>query len=143
VSAHAEYNAQSRWWYWLVADVVIGVVGLLAGYAVAVLVLFAGAGFALGGPRAVFGLSVVTLLIVVLPLLALFFVWLIVGLVTPFALYFDAEAIATADADWEPDPTLYAGAGAVGLFANPTGVPLQPAVAAYYLYRRHKHVGTP
>ena len=136
-------EVRSRWWYWLVADVAVGVVGLLAVYAAAVLVVLAGAGFAFGSPRTTFGLSVTALVVVALPLLALFLAWLIVGVVTPFALYVDAEAVADADLGWDPDPTLYAVAGAVGLFANPAGIPLQPAVAAYYLYRRHRHVGTP
>jgi hypothetical protein len=63
------------------------------------------------------------------------------SLLLPVALYLDAEAVGAADVGWTPDPVLYAIAGVVGLFAQ--GLPIQPAVALYYLYRRHERVGEP
>ncbi|RKD94896.1 hypothetical protein [Halopiger aswanensis] len=59
----------------------------------------------------------------------------------PIALYRDIGALETAGVleGWDPDRHRYAIAAAGGLFVP--GV--SAAVSAYYLYRRHVHVGTP
>lgn len=143
--ARVEADVDSRWWlvvaaaaaFWAVAYA-LGVLFAL----VAVLGVFGGA-FVGGGhgfpfplpffPGA-FGLAAVLIVPLVL-------VGLLVSLLLPVALYLDSEAVGRAGVGWEPDPVLYAIAGVVGLFAQ--GLPIQPAVALYYLYRRHEHVGVP
>lgn len=133
---------ESRWWvvvaaaaaFWALAYVVVAFVFLA---------VFLGAvgGFAVGpfgepGPFVPFGVGAVFLVVVPLVL-----VGLALGLLLPVALYLDAAAVGRADVGWDPDPVLYAIVGVVGLFAQ--GVPVQPAVALYYLYQRHRYVGTP
>ncbi|GAB3674279.1 hypothetical protein [Halopiger thermotolerans] len=62
-------------------------------------------------------------------------------LLLPVALYRDVGALEGTGAlkGWDPDRHQYAIAAAGGLFVP--GV--SAAVSAYYLYRRHVHVGTP
>lgn len=139
-------RVDSRWWLVVAAAAafwaVVYAVGVLFAL-VAVLGVFGGAFFGSMGPGhgfpfpffpGAFGLA--ALLIVPLVL-----VGFLVSLLLPVALYLDSEAVGRADVGWTPDPVLYAIAGVVGLFAQ--GLPIQPAVALYYLYRRHEHVGEP
>lgn len=139
----ARVDVDSRWWlvvaaaaaFWAVAYA-LGVLFAL----VAVLGVFGGAfvggghGFPVPFLPGAFGLAAVLIVPLVL-------VGLLVSLLLPVALYLDSEAVGRAGVGWEPDPVLYAIAGVVGLFAQ--GLPIQPAVALYYLYRRHEHVGVP
>ena len=135
-------DVDSRWWlvvaaaaaFWAVAYAIGALFAL-----VAVIGVFGGAfvgGY--GGPVSflpgAFGLAAVLIVPLVL-------VGLLVSLLLPVALYLDSQAVGRAGVGWEPDPVLYAIAGVVGLFAQ--GLPIQPAVALYYLYRRHEHVGVP
>lgn len=141
-------RVDSRWWlvvaaaaaFWAVAYVLGALFALIA-----FLGVFGGAFFGSMGPGHGFplplpffpgGFGLAALLILPLALLGL-----LVSLLLPVALYLDAEAVGRADVGWTPDPVLYAIAGVVGLFAQ--GLPIQPAVALYYLYRRHEHVGEP
>ncbi|WP_254545531.1 hypothetical protein [Halomarina pelagica] len=131
-------TVESRWWlvvaaaavFWVLAFVV-GVLAFLVGMAAFVGGFFLDPSFFLPGA---FGLA----FLVVVPLVLL---GLVLAVALPVALYFDAKAVREAAIGWEPDPVLYALVAVVGLFAQ--GVPIQPAVALYYLYRRHQHVGEP
>ena len=107
---------------------VLGLLGFLfALFAVFLVVLDAGAGY---------GVSTLVFLLVV-PLAG---ISLLVTLVAAVAFYFDAEAVAAADlAAWEPDPVLWGVIGVAGVFFPL----LQIGAAVYYLYQRHRHVGTP
>jgi len=131
-------RVDSEWWK---AIALAGAFFVLA-YIVGVILfvtLFASVLFgAAGGPPELFvgGFGLVFLGVVVLAL-----VGFALSLLLPVALYLDAEAVNEADVGWRPDPTLYAIAGVVGLFAQ--GLPVQPAVAFYYLYKRRGAVGTP
>jgi hypothetical protein len=107
--------------------VLLGLFGALTGAAV--------------GPIGGFPFRPVGFGIVLLVAVPIVLVGVALGLLLPVALYLDAEAVGRADVGWEPDPVLYGLVGVVGLFAQ--GVPIQPAVACYYLYGRHRHVGTP
>ena len=132
-------RVDSEWWK---AVAVAGAFFVLA-YVVGVVLfvtLFASvlAGTAVGGPpELLFGGFGLVFLVVVLLALAGF----VLGLLLPVALYLDAQAVVDANVGWQPDPTLYAIVAVVGLFAQ--GVPIQPAVAFYYLYKRRQAVGTP
>ncbi|WP_254536406.1 hypothetical protein [Halomarina litorea] len=148
-STHRSTTApvESRWWLAIAAAAVFWVLAYVVG-ALLFLTAFAGflggvAGWPLGhfggpGPAGFFPVGFGFVLLVVIPLALL---GLALGLLLPVALYLDAEAVGRANVGWDPDPVLYAIVGVVGLFAQ--GVPVQPAVALYYLYRRHQHVGTP
>ncbi|NHN46126.1 hypothetical protein G9464_00745 [Halostella sp. JP-L12] len=59
----------------------------------------------------------------------------------PVALYLDAGAVADAGVGWDPDPVLYALVGVVGALS--TAFAFAVPLSAYYLYRRHQHVGVP
>ncbi|MFC6837341.1 hypothetical protein [Halomarina ordinaria] len=131
-------RVESRWWYWIAAAAAFWVLAYVLGVVGFVL----GVGAFLGGvffDPTVFVPGAFGLLFVVVVPLVLF--GLLVSLVLPVALYLDAEAVGEAGVGWEPDPVLYALVAAVGLFAQ--GLPVQPAVAVYYLYLRRRHVGTP
>jgi hypothetical protein len=137
-STTATRHVDSDWWQVVALAGAFFVLAYVAGvflFGGVVLSFLVGAG---GGPPELFVGSVGVLFLVVL---AMVLVGLVLSLLLPIALYYDAEAVAAADVGWDPDPTLYAIAGVVGLFAQ--GVPVQPAVAFYYLYKRHEAVGTP
>ncbi|MFC7156448.1 hypothetical protein ACFQPA_13445 [Halomarina halobia] len=129
---------ESRWWlvvaaaaaFWVLAFAV-GALAFLVGMAAFVGGFFLDPSLFLPGA---FGLA----LLVIVPFVLLGFA---LAVALPVALYFDATAVRGAAVGWEPDPVLYALVAVVGLFAQ--GVPIQPAVAVYYLYRRHQHVGEP
>jgi hypothetical protein len=131
-------RVDSDWWQVVAAAgaffVLAYVVGLLAFLAAFGSVMFGVA----GGPPELLagGFGVAFLLFALLAL-----VGLVLAVLLPVALYFDAQAVTEANVGWRPDPTLYAIAGVVGLFAQ--GLPIQPAVAFYYLYKRREAVGTP
>ncbi|MWG34446.1 hypothetical protein [Halomarina oriensis] len=107
------------------------VVGLLL-----FLTVFVPAVIGLGDPAGLLGVGF-GLAFLVFVLLAL--VGLVLSLLLPVALYFDAQAVTEANVGWRPDPTLFAGVAALGLFVQI----VQPAVAFYYLYKRRQAVGTP
>lgn len=128
----------SRWWYWVAAVPVYYLVLFVVGAWFA-LVALVGLGLGLaGGPAGpFFGLGLVAALVAVATALA----GLVLLVLFPVALYLDAEAVSGAGLDWRPDGVLYALVGLVG--ALTTGFTLSAAVAVYYLYRRHRHVGVP
>jgi hypothetical protein len=135
----------SNWWYWVAAVpvyyVVGTVVGFLVGVAMFVLALTGagtmGPGMADPGmmPLGVgFGFAGVFLLAVLFA-----GVGLLLSVVFPLAIYYDATAVADAPGSWDPDPELYGLLGLAGLVAQPLQVPL----AVYYLYKRRDSVGVP
>jgi hypothetical protein len=152
----------SKWWYLVAAVplyyVVASVLGFLVGMAAFVFALTGSGtmmdgawhvgpgmhtGFAVGGGLFVLGI------------LGLVLVGLLLTLLFPVAIYYDAQAVERAgrgspngasdgaprDAggDWQPDPALYGLLGLAGIVAQPLQVPL----AVYYLYKRHESQGQP
>lgn len=136
----------SRWWYWIAAYPIVlllvipvAVVGLIL-FIVPVAVVGPGAD---PGPGAGAGFGAILVLVALLVVGLL----VIIGLLSfalivmlPVALYLDARAVAAADVDWQPDPFLYGLLGILQLFVTPV---IGIVVAAYYLYKRHVHVGVP
>ncbi|WP_049890189.1 hypothetical protein [Natronorubrum sulfidifaciens] len=57
----------------------------------------------------------------------------------PIAIHQDAAYVCTYSDDWHPNPGLYLGVAFMSLVIPP----LQPLVAGYYLFRRHRAMGTP
>ena len=132
-------RVDSNWWKavaaagaFFVLAYVVGVLFFLVAFGTFVF------GAAAGGPPELFvgGFGLLLVFVVLFALVGLAF-----SLLLPVALYLDARAVDEANVGWHPDPTLYAIVGVVGLFAQ--GVPIQPAVAFYYLYKRRQAVGTP
>ena len=90
--------------------------------------------------------------------------FLVLVAVFPFAVFADASAVVDADVGWRPPRVALSGAAAVGPllaaaaalvdwvtdgsldvpgWAVVLGFLLVVPVAAYYLYRRHEHLGVP
>lgn len=57
----------------------------------------------------------------------------------PIAIHQDAAYVSTRSNAWRPNPGLYLGFAFLTLFV----APLQPVLAGYYLFRRHRTLGTP
>ena len=57
----------------------------------------------------------------------------------PVAIHQDAAYVCTRKAAWNPNPGGYLGLAFVSLFVPP----IQPVLAAYYLYNRRRALGTP
>ena len=145
----APSSADSRWWYWVAAVPLYWVVATVAGFAFALLAFTfavtgagvgAGVGEVAGEPTVgvAAGLGAAGLALVAVAIL-LAFAGVVVSFVFPVAIYLDAEAVADARLDWDPDPALYGLLGLAGIIAQPLQVPL----AVYYLYKRHESVGRP
>ena len=135
-----EQPVASRWWYWIVAYPVVGLLaipffGLVAVFFFVTMATIEGAGGTIAGP-------VILVVMLFAAILAFSFVLLafVVFVMLPVALYFDAKAVAQTDLDWEPDPFVYAILGALQFFVTPI---IGLMVAIYYLYRRHTDVGVP
>lgn len=124
-------DVDSRWWYWIAAVPLYFVASLLiGGFAFVIAVL--GLATDLGGLfLLLFGAA---FLLIALP-------GVILAVMFPLALYVDARAVAGANVDWSPDPILYGvlALAAVLVSAFTLSVPL----SLYYLYQRHRHVGSP
>lgn len=137
----APADVDSRWWYWVAAVPLYWVASSVLGFAFA-LVAFAvaltgaGVGHATGMPGLGVGFGALGVFGVALVFVAL---GMVLSLAFPVAVYFDAEAVADARGDWQPDPALYGLVGLAGVIAQPLQVPL----AVYYLYKRHESVGRP
>lgn len=131
----------SRWWYWIVAYPIYSLLAIPL--AIFALILFAPLGAATtptGDPQLVGPVmfAVVALIIGMGAIYAL--LGLVLTLMLPVALYVDASEISESTVAWSPDPILYGLVGLLNFLAAPiVGI----IVAAYYLYRRHEHVGTP
>ena len=126
---HAEVN--SRWWYWIAAvplSVVIATVGFIVFFITI-----------LTGVAIDFEFAVAGLWILIVPVVGLSGV--IMTVMFPVATYIDARAIAESRYQWTPDPRIW-GIIAFGTVIGSVFV-LSIVVAVYYLYRRHKAVGTP
>lgn len=134
-------EVDSRWWYWVAAVPLYWVASSVVGFAFA-LVAFAfaltgaGVGHMTGMPGVGFGFGALGFVGVALVFVA---AGMVLSLAFPVAVYLDAEAVAEARGDWEPDPALYGLVGLAGVVAQPFQVP----VAVYYLYKRHESVGRP
>lgn len=153
----------SQWWYLVAAVpvyyVLASIAGFLVGMAAFVFALTGSAGMMDGmghaGPEMHTGMMVGGSLFF-LAVLGLVLVGMVLTLVFPVAIYFDAEAVERvgprptegssggkprdgAGGDWQPDPALYGLLGLVGIVAQP----LQVALAVYYLYKRHESQGQP
>lgn len=121
-------TVDSRWWYWVAAAPVYFVVSLLL---VGVAALVA----SITDVRWLFLLVAGTLFVLIsIPGLALVFMF-------PLGLYMDARAVALSRTDWRPDPVLHGVAGLLAVWA--TAFVLSVPLALYYLYKRHRVVGTP
>lgn len=137
-AAQPSPRSESNWWLVVAGALVVHVfvyVAFAAFFAFAVLGFVSGAVLDAPAPGMLFGAGGFVVL------MGAMLVMLLVGLALPVALYLDAEAVGDVAPDWDPDPVLYALVAVVGLFTQ--GIPVQPAVAAYYLYQRHRYVGTP
>jgi hypothetical protein len=120
----------SRWWYWIAAVPVYFVLSMLLAFGGFLLVV---AGVALDIP---FGLVIPIVIVALIGLPGT-----VLSVMFPLATYADARAIAGADIEWTPDPILY---GLLALTAVLiTAFVLSVPLALYYLYQRHRHVGTP
>jgi len=139
--AGAPREVDSRWWYWVAAVPLYWVASSVLGFAFG-LVAFAfaltgaGVGHVGGMPGLGFGFGALGFVGLALLLVA---VGMVLSLAFPVAVYLDAEAVADARGDWQPDPALYGLVGLAGVVAQPLQVPL----AVYYLYKRHESVGRP
>lgn len=115
-------SEESQWWY-LIAAVPVGYVFPLLIFPLVFV------GFMLDGGPALVGVGL---------FMFAMFVALVVSVILPIALYKDIELLP-ADVDWTPDRDLYVLVSIVGIFVQGVGA----AVALYYLYKRHVHVGAP
>jgi hypothetical protein len=119
--------------YW-VASTVLGFAFGLVAFAFAL--TGAGVGHMGGMPGLGFGFGALGFVGLALLLVA---AGVVLSLAFPVAIYLDAEAVADARGDWQPDPALYGLVGLAGVVAQPLQVPL----AVYYLYKRHESIGRP
>lgn len=121
----------SRWWYWIAAVPVYFLLSVLLAFVGFLSVV---AGVALDIPLGLFIPVVLAFALIGLP-------GAVLSVMFPLATYADARAVAGADIEWTPDPILYGllALAAVLITAFVLSVPL----ALYYLYQRHRHVGTP
>lgn len=129
-----------RWWYLVAAVPIAYVVPALLAPLVFLFVLTGSLGIVAGGPPELFGAVGgvgFSLLVVVIATVALAAV--AVTLLLPVALYKDIELVDRSEVDWHPDRDLYVLMSVAGIFVSG----LSAAVALYYLYRRHQHVGVP
>lgn len=135
----ADDPAGSRWWYWVLAVPVYFAAVVAVGAVVLLFAVVGGLGIVHTGESFFGGLLVVGaffgILVLAVP-------GLLVAVLFPVGVYFDAEAVADLeDGGWAPDPVVY---GLVALAAVlVTNVLLSVPVAVYYLYRRHEALGVP
>lgn len=132
-------TVESRWWYWIALYVVSAIVVIPLVITISLLIAIAvligiGSGSV---PGIVWVFSIAIFMIV---LSALAFGVLVVFLLLPIALYFDARAIGTTSTAWDPDPVIYAVLAALQFIVTPIAGLI---VAVYYLYRRHVEIGIP
>lgn len=132
---------ESRWWYWIAAYPVVGLLfiplAIIVGVLLMVLLVALDAGTSASAPSAV---ALIVVFVGGLLVLAFFLLGLAIFVVLPVALYFDAAAVEEAPVDWDPDPFVYALLAAMQFFVTPV---IGFVVAVYYLYRRHTAVGVP
>lgn len=123
-------GVDSRWWYWIAATPLYALASMLFG-------IFAFFAAFLGM------VADIELTIIVFPLLFVFVLLpaLVLTFLFPIAIYVDAKAVARADLGWNPDPVLYGLIALAGVIL--TGFTVSVLLALYYLYQRHKFVGTP
>ena len=128
----------SKWWYWVAAVPAYAAVGLLGGIvAFGLFILSIGIDIAGGMGLATGTLVVVGTLVAVLYGLA----GLVLFVMFPIGIYLDAQAIAEADVEWDPDPVLYGIVAVTTALFSALLVSL--VVAIYYLYRRNQVLDTP
>lgn len=132
----------SRWWYWIAAYPIYTL--LMIPLAIFSLLVFAPLGLvavpAETDPGAVAPIAVITVIVLFGALMLYALGGLILTVMLPIGLYMDADAIATSDIRWDPDPILYGLLGLVNFLAAPI---IGIVVALYYLYKRHQYIGIP
>lgn len=111
----------SRWWYWIAAYVLyVGVV-----FSATTLATFEGLlppvrfRSVMGGLFVLVGIGVFVLAVA--------------------AVYVDGRSLHRADSPWRPAYSWYL----LGILVGTVVYPVGPLVAAYYLYQRHRHLGSP
>jgi hypothetical protein len=139
-------RVDSNWWYVVAVMPLFSLVGFLVfGWMLAAVFLgigtglmpvempMTGPGMSGGMPGGFFALMI--------PMMIFGTVGTVLTAAFPIALYLDAKAVRAADVRWDPDPVLYALVAVVGIVSTAfaIGIPL----SLYYLYQRHRHVGTP
>ncbi|WP_323191357.1 hypothetical protein [Halostella sp. PRR32] len=132
-------RVDSNWWYVVAVTPLFSLLlFLVTGWMVAAVLLGFGGGLMpmMGHSGTLAGIF--TLLI---PVFLFGTVGTVLTAVFPISLYLDAKAVRAADIGWDPDPVLYALVAVVGIVSTAFafGIPL----SLYYLYQRHRHVGTP
>ncbi len=137
---------ESRWWYWIAAYPIYTLLSiplLIAAAALATTVfvpVIAVEDTATAEPGTFTPLVGIALVLLVGGAAVYALAGLVLTIGLPVALYLDAKSIADSTLAWDPDPVLYGLVGVLNFLAAPfVGV----AIAAYYLYRRRQHVGTP
>ena len=136
-------RVDSRWWYWILAYPLAAVLSVPV---MLFLLAVATAPFLLSGvqgpsPGPATGWVAIAILVIVTGLVVLLALPLVVVFVLlPVALFFDARAVTAAAGEWQPDPYVY---GLVALLQFVLSPIVGFVIAVYYLYRRHQAVGIP
>jgi len=131
-------SVDSKWWYAVAAVPLYVLVGIVGGVFAVVLFLF-GVAVDVGGGMGLATGFVMLLLMVGVAGYAL--AGLALSILFPAGIYLDAKAVATSDADWDPDAVLYLLVAAASVVLS--AFTLSAVVALYYLYRRNSAVGVP
>ena len=133
-------TVDSRWWYWIaaypVATLLVLPVIIIIGLIALAPALAIGADPA---PAPVIGWAIILVFAAFL-LFGLLVGMLVVFVMLPIALFFDARAVQEADVEWNPDPIVYALVTLLQFFVTPL---VGLVVSLYYLYRRHEVLGVP
>jgi len=142
---HERPRVDSNWWYVVAVMPLFSLVGCLVfGWMLAAVFLGIGTGLLPTTPMTGPGMSGEMpggLFALMIPMFLFGTVGTVLTAVFPISLYLDAKAVRAADVGWDPDPVLYALVAVVGIVSTAfaIGIPL----SLYYLYQRHRHVGTP
>lgn len=118
---------ESRWWFGAVAYLLFSLFATFLALPLFLVVVLGGYGYGAS-------FTIVAMFSTLVALLGV-----AVAVLLPVSIYMDGQAILESNADWQPDVTLLTILGVVGVLASPLGL----GVAAYYLYKRHEHVGIP
>jgi hypothetical protein len=136
-------RVDSNWWYVVAVMPLFSLLGFLVfGWMLAAVFLGIGTGLMpMMGPVGMTSGMPGGLFALLVPMVLFGTVATVLTAVFPVALYLDAKAVRAADVGWKPDPVLYALVAVVGIVSTAfaVGIPL----SIYYLYQRHRHVGTP
>lgn len=135
---HTEPMVDSNWWYWVAAVPIYVVAGIVAA-TVAGLLFLIGLAVDIGGGM---GLATGAVgVVLVLGSVAYGLAGVVLSILFPIGIYFDAKEIKAAAVSWDPDPVLYLLVAAASVLL--TAFTVSFVVAIYYLYRRNQAVGVP